>query len=88
MGTDVDLTEGVETVPVWPHSAYATESAKGVWVGSRPEVIELDEWIEDWLPGIKKDSRLIAVFPVIGNGVVMTSDEFALALQQELDRIE
>jgi len=81
--------QGVDAVPIWPHAQYAAECTRGVWAGATPEVIQLDEWIEDWLPGIKNDSRLIAVFPSPdANGAVLASDEFARDLQEELDRIE
>jgi uncharacterized protein DUF2750 len=81
--------DGVETVPVWPHSQYAVECANGEWAGAAAEMIELDEWINEWLPGIKESRRLIAVFPSPNaNGAVLSSDEFRQALQQELDRIE
>ena len=47
-------------MPVWPHPAYAVACAQGAWQGHVPAAIPLDEWLEDWLPGVERDGRLVA----------------------------
>jgi hypothetical protein len=56
--------DGREYVPVWPHRRYAEACATGRWAGSEPTPIPLARWIEAWLPGIARDGRLVAVFPL------------------------
>jgi len=35
--------------------------------------ISLDDWLDKWLPGILKDGRQVAVFPVLGGHGVIVS---------------
>lgn len=55
---------GREGVPVWPHPRYAEACASGAWAGTKAEPIPLDRWIEKWLPGMARDNRFVAAFPV------------------------
>lgn len=50
-------------VPVWPHAKYAAACANENWAEYEPHSIELDAWLERWLPGMQRDGRLAAVFP-------------------------
>ncbi len=77
--------DGHEAVPVWPHSQYAAACATGHWAGSEPESIDLDEWMQYWLPGIERDGLLIGVFLTPDNkGVVDTPARLRADLEQEL----
>jgi hypothetical protein len=78
--------EGHETVPVWPHEKYAEACAVGDTESLKPRSIELKAWLERWLPGIRRDQRLVAVFPVPAgeaSGVVVTPDR----LQRDLEEL-
>lgn len=78
---------GQEAVPVWPHPAYAAACAKDKWQGFEPKQIELDAWMQRWLPGIKRDGRLVAVFPSPDDkGVVVGADFLAQDLNEELEK--
>jgi len=78
---------GRELVPVWPHQDYAALCAKGEWADHTPKEINLDAWIERWLPGIEGDNRLVAVFPTDENqGVVVDSRRLTSDLEQELEK--
>ena len=59
-GTD----DGREAVPVWPHEKYALLCAVGPWTAARPEVVALSDWMHYWVPGMQRDGRIVAVFPV------------------------
>jgi hypothetical protein len=77
--------EGHELVPVWPHPRLAEACAQGDWEGMSPRSVELDAWLDRWLPGIERDGRMLAVFPTpTGAGVVVTSDKFRSDLDEEL----
>jgi hypothetical protein len=78
-----------ELVPVWPHHRFAKVCAKSEWAGAEPAAISLDRWLETWTPGLKKDNRGVAVFPVpAGQGVVVTPDRLLDDLSAECGRYE
>lgn len=80
---------GRELVPVWPHPKYAEKCAQGNWQLSVPRSIELDAWMERWIPGIERDRRLIAVFPLANDkGVVVDPARLAADLNEELTNYE
>jgi hypothetical protein len=55
---------GREGIPVWPHPRYAEACASGSWAGAKVELIPLDQWMSKWLPGMARDNRFVAAFPV------------------------
>jgi hypothetical protein len=57
-------------IPVWPHARYAAACANENWAEYEPQSIELDAWLERWLPGMQRDGRLAAVFPTPTNQTV------------------
>ncbi len=57
---------GREGVPVWPHPKFAEACATGSWAGTNPASIPLLSWINKWLPGMAKDNRYLAAFPLPG----------------------
>jgi hypothetical protein len=78
---------GNELVPVWPHSVYAEFCATAEWGKYIPKVIDWVSWLEKWLPGIEKDNRRIAVFPIPNNrGVVVEAKRLKFDLEKELLR--
>ena len=75
-----------ELVPVWPHPRYAAACVSGAWAGSEPAVISLEQWLAEWLPGIARDRRAIAVFPVPGGpGKVAEAERLREDLMREVD---
>jgi len=84
-----------ESVPVWPHRDYAVLACRDDWCGAEPVSISLDVWLDRWIPGIAKDSRLICVFPVPTNdmgrpysGQVVGPGTLREDLLRELQEIE
>jgi len=74
--------------PVWPHPRYAQACASGPWQDCRPEAIELDAWLSRWLPGMKMDNRLIAVFPTPQSvGICVSPEHLEHDLRAELARL-
>ena len=85
MGDD----EGHQIIPVWPHSRYASACAVEEWADTKAELISLDDWMQKWLPGIEKDERLIAIFPVPSNkGIVVSPKRLKTDLEAELSLYE
>jgi Protein of unknown function (DUF2750) len=77
--------DGNTLIPVWPHSRFAAACAAADWQHMRPAPIQLEDWIERWLPGIERDKRLIAVFATAeGRGAVVTPGQVQRDLDAEL----
>jgi hypothetical protein len=53
-----------QLVPVWSHRVYAELLAVAEWSGAVAEPISLLRWIQAWTPGMTRDGRAVAVFPV------------------------
>lgn len=80
---------GQPLMPVWPHARYAEACAVGAWAGAAPEAIPLDRWLEAWLPGLTRDDRGLAVFPVPGGaGVPVEAERMAADLSEALEQYE
>lgn len=77
--------DGHLVVPVWPHAQFAEMCANGDWSDHEARPIEMEAWLNRWLPGISRDSRFIAVFPTANDkGVVVDSERLAADLGEEL----
>jgi len=48
--------------PFWPAQEYAEYCAIGEWKEYKPEKIEFDEFMSEWLPGLKNDNIGISIF--------------------------
>ena len=44
--------EGDQHFPVWPHQRFAEALATGQWSDATPMAIDIDEWVEEWLPDL------------------------------------
>jgi hypothetical protein len=81
--------QGHELVPVWPHEKFAGLCSRDVWAGYLPKPVDLDIWIERWIPGMERDSRLVAVFPTPEDrGVIVEPAKVADDLREELANYE
>jgi hypothetical protein len=79
---------GVEMIPVWPHERFATAFASN---NSQEQAasIALDDWLDKWLPGMLKDGRQIAVFPVpSGLGIVVSPERLMADLLAQCEGLE
>ncbi len=72
-------------IPVWPHSSYAALCATGSWNGYTPKAISLDDLLEKWLVGMKRDRLQLAIFPTpSGKGLPVDPDQCEQDLRDEL----
>jgi hypothetical protein len=80
---------GVRSIPVWPHRRYAEVFATGDWLDAKAVPIEMEAWMERWLPGMAGDGVQVAVFPVAAQkerGVVVPPEQLQRDLEQELEQ--
>jgi hypothetical protein len=64
-----------EVLPVWPHARYVEACAKEIWAGYKPREIDINTFLEKWIPGMIDDKRLVAVFPAPDNTCVNVMPE-------------
>ncbi|SEW25224.1 Protein of unknown function [Chryseobacterium wanjuense] len=80
---------GNQILPLWPEKEFAELCAIDQWKGYKPEVIQLDNFIEKWIPGMLNDKTLINVFLIPnGKGIVISPDDLNSDLQEELEQYE
>jgi len=76
--------DSFEYLPVWPELDFATEYSKDTQDLS-PKSISLPEFFKKWVPGLKKDSVDIGVFPGLEDELwVMEPSELKNDLQDEI----
>lgn len=81
---------GREAVPLWPAQAYASSFCVKDWHDRQPKRIGLDDLLMKWIPGMRADERLVAVFPTPteSKGVVVSPDELERRLRDALRAYE
>lgn len=68
--------DGQEWVPVRPHPRNAAARSSADRGEAVPTAIPLDAWPERWTPGLLRDGRRMAVFPLPGGqGVVVAPEQ-------------
>ena len=80
---------GKELVPIWPHERFAASCATEKWANAVPRLIELDKWLANWIPGMLRDGRQIAVFPTPEDkGIAVRPSQLKEDLEEELLKYE
>ena len=75
--------------PVWPHPRFAEACAEGPWDGEESVAVEIDEWVEAWLPKLDRDGMRIAVFQTPEDqGVGVAPLRLKRDLEDELSQFE
>lgn len=78
---------GAEVFPLWPAREYAEAARVGEWAEYEPERIDLDDLLDELLPGLAAKSMLPGVFPTPGGkGVTPTIEELASSLRKEMEK--
>ena len=68
--------------PVWPHQRFAQAVATEQWSDGVPDAIDIDEWVEGWLPDLDRDGLRVAVFQTPDDQGVTVSPQ---RLKSDLD---
>lgn len=53
--------EDVDVIPFWSQESFAQIHCQDDWAAYTPVAIELEEFLEDWLPGMHEDLLLLGI---------------------------
>lgn len=80
--------DGAELIPVWPHHRFA-DACADAQKQEQSATISLGDWLDKWLPGMTRDGRQVAVFPVPdGKGIVVSPERLKTDLLAECEQYE
>ena len=73
-------------VPFWPEEEFANLCATDQWQGYLAKAISLDDFRNKWLPGLKRDGRLVNIFyvPQTKLGSIIDPDDLAEDIASEM----
>lgn len=76
-------------IPVWPHKEFAVAWVKDDFPNCEPKQIDFVEWVDVWLPGMKKNNTLVLVFPLGEDeeGIMLDSDEMVRCIEEDLEQL-
>ena len=78
--------EETQVFQVWPFVEYAALCCKGEWADCVPKAIDLDDFMESYLPDFEEKGILVGVFYTPAeNGVLLTPEELRGLLETELE---
>ena len=77
--------EGNALMPFFPKKEFAENCAKKEWAGYKAKAIILEEFINDWLSGMKTDRIKPSIFPTADDTVVVNIDVLLNDLENELE---
>ena len=81
--------EAVPHFPVWPHPRFAKACASGLWAEEKPAAIDIDEWVEGWLPNLERDRMRVAVFQTPEDeGVSVGTERLRGDVEEELSQFD
>lgn len=71
--------------PVWAKKEFAEICISDEWETCKCEAIDIYEFLEDWLPGLKEDGIRVTVMWYNGSGIDVDWEGLAKDIQHELD---
>ena len=81
--------EEIQHFPVWPHPRFAEACAAGAWRGENSVAVDIDEWVEAWLPKLGEDGMRVAVFQTPDDqGVGVAPERLKRDLEDELAQFQ
>lgn len=81
--------DGNQILPLWPEREFAELCAVDQWKNYKPESIELDNFLEKWIPGMINDKTLINIFLTPdAKGTVVSPPTLESDLQDELEQYQ
>ncbi len=76
-------------LPVWPHQRFVAALATGDWGDANAVAIDVDEWVEGWLPNLARDGMRVAVFQTPSDeGVSVAPERLSHDLETELEKFQ
>lgn len=76
---------GNKMIPIWPKREFAELCANGEWANYEAAIIDLDVFITDWLPGMKKEKVKPSIFMNDKDSAVVDVDKLLTDLEDELE---
>lgn len=81
--------DGNQILPLWPEREFAELCAVDQWKNYKPESIELDNFLEKWIPGMINAKTLINIFLTPdAKGSVVSPPTLESDLQDELEQYQ
>jgi hypothetical protein len=77
--------DGNLMIPFWPKKEFAEYCAIGEWEGYVANRIDLEEFMQDWLPGMKKDGYKPSIFWNNDDSAVLDIETLINDLNSELE---
>lgn len=73
-------------LPIFPYEAFAQAWEKDDFPDCKPKQIDLDAWINQWLPGMQQNGTLVLVFPLSDDeeGIMLSAEEVIDILNEEI----
>ncbi|MFD1130772.1 DUF2750 domain-containing protein [Paenibacillus sp. PDC88] len=78
--------DGSMMIPFWPKREFAEYCAFEEWSNYKAQSISLDEFINEWLPGIEEDQYKPSIFWNRNDSAVLTVNVLLNDLDQELEK--
>lgn len=76
--------KGAQRIFFWPTEEFADHQGAKEWPGFTPKAIELNEFVEAWLPGLEKDEIQISVFSTAKDEILVEAE----TLLEDLEDLE
>ena len=81
--------DNTKYISVWPHPAYANEISKEYYPNYKEKVINIQEFMDDFLPKLKEENIKVGVFPDLnGSCIIIDAIELLEDLRGECDLYE
>lgn len=77
--------EGNMVIPFFPKREFAEHTARNEWEGCKAVAIDLDEFKDEWLVGMKKDNVRPSIFPTDEDAALVEIDVLLKDLNSELE---
>lgn len=78
-----------QVFPFWPEKEFAELCANDQWSGYEPKSIDLDNFMEKWIPGMEKDKIEVNIFYTPqSKGVTISPNQLGNDLGEELEQYE
>jgi hypothetical protein len=83
-------SEGETVYPLWPEREFAEAAATGDWSSAKSQSINIDEFIDSWLPGMQNKGEKVGVFwhPIDLIGIDVDPSELLIDLKEEIEQYE
>ena len=78
--------KGNVLLPFYPNEKFAEAFAKKEWEGCRPKKIELEYFLEKWLPGMMSDGLKLSIFPTDIDSALVDVDRLREDIEEELEK--